>query len=456
MSFFEFSKLNIFRNNPDVKNFLNVNMEGCSVINRNEFIDYMKYKEVDNAKQDDDRESNLNRKIYYYIHDLISKCKGSINKKYIIESLNNSINGPTPESHKVLEYKSLRGYKPDHYVKTSKMVKIKNRLKSYAPNYDFDILLLMSSRYKSLRQYSRQEKNHEIIGFLIVENGECDLHPNAYAMKLICLNNIVFHKTISHYKSTILLAAYLCMIKLHSCEQIGLLELAHGYKNMTGLCAYSKFGFQPDIGLHDPRCFSEEGNLQMSVDLSNIKFDDIIDILTNKVINKTHRLCNKVNLPTSVEETHEQKQLINKYQELHSLLYDIKRSPDPVSQDLKSFWNSGMKSLKVLQTKYFKDGIEESYIPFNVPRDKKKRSTNKVSRSVSKVDKSVSKVDKSVSKVDKSVSKVDKSMIIPVIPDLPVEIDEGVIDEIVPKVDRSLIKSNRTRRNFDKRPYRSM
>ena len=47
-------------------------------------------------------------------------------------------------------------------------------------------------------------------------------------------------------------------------------------------------------------------------------------------------------------------------------------------------------------------------------------------------------------------------MIIPVIPDLPVEIDEGVIDEIVPKVDRSLIKSNRTRRNFDKRPYRSM
>ena len=45
------------------------------------------------------------------------------------------------------KYKSLRGYKPDHYVKASKMVKIKNRLKSYAPNYDFDILQILEKHY---------------------------------------------------------------------------------------------------------------------------------------------------------------------------------------------------------------------------------------------------------------------------------------------------------------------
>ena len=85
-----------------------------------------------------------------------------------------------------------------------------------------------------------------IRGFLIVEKGECEKHPKAYTINLICLDKVIDGKKVNYLKASILLGAYLCMIKLLDCEQICMLELAGGYNNIMGLCAYTKFGFVPN------------------------------------------------------------------------------------------------------------------------------------------------------------------------------------------------------------------
>lgn len=132
-----------------------------------------------------------------------------------------------------------------------------------------------------------------VIGFIIVELGECQHFPNAYSVKLICSKN--------SGSGTILIGLYLYTLLSHpqkqdtnakAMERIGLLDLAASYENIGGLCMYEKFGFMynPAMRLTDKqgnKCFTDMDNLPMIVNLDKqylgendeVKKQAIIDIV---------------------------------------------------------------------------------------------------------------------------------------------------------------------------------
>ena len=139
----------------------------------------------------------------------------------------------------------------------------------------------------------------DIIGFIMVEKGECAKYPNTVSVRLICTNT-----NVSGFGS-ILIAMFLCsIIKYHTdlginCDAA--LELASSYTNVEGLCLYGKFGFEyvPDL-VHG--CYPEYGskptksqaysNLPMYVDLTYKTIEDIVAIhLRTLQLYKKHMIC---------------------------------------------------------------------------------------------------------------------------------------------------------------------
>ena len=113
----------------------------------------------------------------------------------------------------------------------------------------------------------RKIKLQSVMGFLIVQKGECAVYPKDYAVNLICVKDGAQGGT-----GQLLIGLYLYTI-LKRAEttrhlQMGLLELAGGYYNIAGLCLYSKFGFVPAIGMAVPRCFNTPGNMPMELHFS--------------------------------------------------------------------------------------------------------------------------------------------------------------------------------------------
>ena len=150
-----------------------------------------------------------------------------------------------------------------------------NRLKKS----HFDILVLVESNYQSIKaaeghtktKTASNKKINSVLGFIIVEKGECKRLPNAYSVNLICVRSIK-----EKAKGSILLGAYLYCIKKFG-QRYGLLELAGGYKNAAGFFAYSKMGFIKNTSLFDNRCFTDYGNLPMSIDIAEYRYTDFID-----------------------------------------------------------------------------------------------------------------------------------------------------------------------------------
>lgn len=103
-----------------------------------------------------------------------------------------------------------------------------------------------------------------ILGFMIVQKGECKRFSDLYCVNLICARSDRGKGT-----GAILIALYLYCIYNNSAiaDKIGLLELANSYINVGGLCLYSKFGFEYDSSLHGDDCFSDHNNLPMLVDI---------------------------------------------------------------------------------------------------------------------------------------------------------------------------------------------
>ena len=124
-------------------------------------------------------------------------------------------------------------------------------------------------------------------GFLIVQRGECAQMPDAYTVRLICKQ-----KT-SDFRSPVLLGLYLYVAKEYG-QDYGLLEVGGGHLNTTALCAYDKFGFEEAPELHSD-CFDDgDGdNLPMKVNLNNLTFENILDVIDNGArLNKPpHELC---------------------------------------------------------------------------------------------------------------------------------------------------------------------
>lgn len=143
----------------------------------------------------------------------------------------------------------------------------------------FDVLVLVEENYLQVKAkesdtYTKTAANKKlkaILGFIIVEKGECKRLPNAYTVNLICVRSIR-----DKPRGAILLGAY-----LHCCKKIGqrygLLELAGGYKNSSGFFSYSKMGFVKNTTLFDRKCFKDYNNLPMSIDLADYRYTDFVD-----------------------------------------------------------------------------------------------------------------------------------------------------------------------------------
>ena len=144
---------------------------------------------------------------------------------------------------------------------------------------NFDILVAVSEGYDKLKigatKVVQAHKNKNIVGFIVVERGECRLWEKQVCVNLICVKE-------GTIKGSVLLGAYLYCLKASPLNSKGLLELAGSYSNLAGFFSYTKLGFDKDESLYDKKCFYNPENLPMSVQLNKYKKEDFIDLVTGK------------------------------------------------------------------------------------------------------------------------------------------------------------------------------
>jgi hypothetical protein len=201
---------------------------------------------------------------------------------------------------------------------------------------DSDILFLMMDDYRDYINDFVVVKREKIFGFVIAEIGECKIFPNTVSIRLICVRNNI-EKAKNNVKSSVLLGAYLCMIKQSDYDQTGILELAGGYNNPEGLCAYNKFGFEHDKNLEERNCFNNDGNLPMSVDLDQEVFsiENIIGIVvTNKPLKRVLDLCNKY-VPKTETEKKVQKRMLRRHNSLFRINHTNNRYKNKNKKNLQ-------------------------------------------------------------------------------------------------------------------------
>jgi len=146
-----------------------------------------------------------------------------------------------------------------------------------------------------------------VVGFIIVELGECKTYPYGYSINLICTNSkapagsgsilmgLYLYTILSHpdktdkraitfppgkgsinivekplttdeEEDTTIETSFTSSEPLTPVEQFGILELASAYTNPGGLCMYEKFGFQYTESMFGPQCFEDFNNLPMLID----------------------------------------------------------------------------------------------------------------------------------------------------------------------------------------------
>lgn len=146
---------------------------------------------------------------------------------------------------------------------------------------NFDLLVAVAEGYDDIQKpkstkHAQTDKNKSIVGFIVVEKGECKLLKELVCVNLICVKE-------NTIKGSVLLGAYLYCIKSSKRKnKRGLLELAGSYSNLAGFFSYTKLGFDKDETLFNIKCFDNPENLPMSVDLMKYEKSDIIDLVTGK------------------------------------------------------------------------------------------------------------------------------------------------------------------------------
>lgn len=144
---------------------------------------------------------------------------------------------------------------------------------------NYDLLVAVTPDYNTVGTSVRTKtitnnKMDKVVGFIVTELGECKKEPNVVSVKLICAKD----RTI---RGGLLMGAYLfCLKKQRTYKKMGILELARGYLNVAGFISYTKLGFNKDLSLHGKRCFSDCANLPMSVNLTRIPEETIINRAT--------------------------------------------------------------------------------------------------------------------------------------------------------------------------------
>lgn len=186
-------------------------------------------------------------------------------------------------------------------------------------NYiNYDIAFLVKEHKHNMCKFD--DKLNDIIGFIVVQRGECCKYENAYALKLVCsisncnggsmLVGLYLYTILSHPKKTDLSLKKVKIIvptntniilknkpngsikKINDylgveIDQIAILELSGGYVNIKGLCLYTKFGFKIKENLSGPRsnCF---------YDIQNIPFIIKYDELETTILHSIEKIINIV------------------------------------------------------------------------------------------------------------------------------------------------------------------
>lgn len=200
----------------------------------------------------------------------------------------------------------------------------------------FDLLVAVAPDHEKLKleettvapKTSLKNKTKHILGFIIVERGECKMFPDSYVINLICTRSKVEYKKYGRNASAerervrgaILLGAYLfCAKKLK--QGMGLLELSDGYKNVKGFFSYSKMGFIRDVSLFDRKCFKDYANLPMSVDLTRYSYEQIINYASGA--DKLVEIWDESGLIELVPKTPRQEDIQKQVAALSNLTYQI-------------------------------------------------------------------------------------------------------------------------------------
>lgn len=213
----------------------------------------------------------------------------------------------------------------------------------------FDILIAVNNpRSRSTRPAANTrvasiQKLDNLVGFIIAEYGECKMKPDVWSVNLICAGKAGNRKLKG--VGNVLLGAFLYCIKESNYKKEAVLELAGGYTNMPGFISYSKLGFNKDLSLYQlasssssswfgktvasQSCFTDLGNLPMSVNLSGITSADIINRVTGKesrVVTSSDDDTGLFNAARSKSlNSHEQQTVIT----YSNILYRIEASKNP-------------------------------------------------------------------------------------------------------------------------------
>jgi hypothetical protein len=216
--------------------------------------------------------------------------------------------------------------------------KAMNRVLDYD---EFDMIVIVAPHWDKLKrdefsvgpEASFKRKLNHILGFMIVEKGECKKMPTAYSINLICTRTkILEYKRYSNDRGKerertrggILLGFYLYCSKKHG-QTHGILELADGYMNTSGFFSYSKQGFIKDLTMFGINCFNDQANLPMSVRLDKYTFDEIMNHASGdkSVEIKTADIDDDTGLIKLVPRTETQKNLQKEYANYCQMTYQL-------------------------------------------------------------------------------------------------------------------------------------
>jgi len=138
--------------------------------------------------------------------------------------------------------------------------------------------------YEPQENFSSTKLENNILGFIIIQKGECSKFNDTYCINLICSPSLDER---SKGIGSILIALYIYCIMNNDdiIEKRGLLELANSYVNMGGLCLYSKYGFVYDPLLYGADCFNDYNNLPMIVEIDT-KYGNSNEIIKDILLGK--------------------------------------------------------------------------------------------------------------------------------------------------------------------------
>lgn len=206
----------------------------------------------------------------------------------------------------------------------------------------YDIIFLashdyMTSPYDSIKFH----------GFLITKNGYFEKYnkslTNTVTLSLICVNN----KKLVSIKSSILIGAYIAMVRLSNYSQICALQLANGYTNVKGLCAYTKFGFREDMDIcSDDDDYYMVGMTILNLDLVYPTLKSIVDVVVGyplkyRIKDDPNMILCKYKLHNNAELLQKQKKLAHEFQVAFKTKTNKYRYLNPLMKDYHEANNYG-------------------------------------------------------------------------------------------------------------------